>query len=86
MMPTRTVQLRELTERGPKTLGTLTLTFENLVEAVPEAGGEQAVQFVMGRPVTFPDMSVVTKEQNPEKWFNRLPFEYHGSYFWASFE
>lgn len=85
MTQTKTVQFLELTKDGPRPLGTLTLTPENLIKAEPELGGDQALKTVMAEPVTFPDGTQVKREEDPEKWFNRLPFEYHGSYFWARF-
>jgi len=56
-----------------------------LIKAEPEPGGDEALKSVMGEPVNLPDGTKIKREEDPEKWFNRLPLEYHGSYFWAKF-
>ena len=82
---TNTVQFFTLTKDGRKLLGTLTLRPEKVIRSEPEPGGDHAIDSVMAGPVFLPDGTLLTREEDPEKWFNPLPYEFHGTYFWAEF-
>ena len=82
---TNTVQFFTLTKDGRRLLGTLILTPEKVITSEPEPGEDHAMESVLADPVFLPDGTRLTREEDPEKWFNRLPYAYHGSYFWAAF-
>ena len=73
MHQTNTVQFYKLTENGPELLGTMALTPEKVIWVEPEPGGEHAMDSVMADPVLLPDGTQLTRQEDPEKWFNQLP-------------
>jgi len=82
-MPIETakVTLVVTTRQGPVAAGTI-IMHGGVITGQAEPGHETLMRTVMSSPVVLRE-GKVKREDNPEKWFRGLPYQYHGSYLQA---
>lgn len=64
-------------------VGTITLSDDGKITGVPIPGEENTMKGVLSEPNFGADGNLHFIDKDPVGWFEALPNQYHGTYFWA---